>query len=111
MQWRTDAPGNPAAALGVVDLRKQSGWERAMALEPMHNEAIRDEIAERLKRSLAREPLEMSPYLDELLHRFGGPDHDTSPSIVPDAAPVAEPPKPATARDWLQRLRDFTRRS
>lgn len=82
-----------------------------MALQPMHNAAIRDEIAERLKTSLARQPLEMSPHLDELLRRFGGPDHDPSPSIVPDASPAAAPPKPATAYDWLQRLRDFTRRS
>ena len=82
-----------------------------MALEPMHNEAIREEIAERLKTSLAREPLQMSPYLDELLGRFRELDDDASPSIVPDASPVAEQPRPATAHDWLQRLRDFTRRS
>jgi hypothetical protein len=82
-----------------------------MALQPMHNEAIREEIAERLRTSLARQPLEISPHLDELLGRLRELDHDASPSIVPDAAPVAEPPKPATAPDWLQRLRDFTRRS
>jgi hypothetical protein len=77
----------------------------------MHNEAIRAEIAERLKTSLARQPLEMSPHLDDMLGRFRELDHDASPSIVPDASPVAEPPKPATAYEWLQRLRDFTRRS
>ena len=82
-----------------------------MALQPMHNEAIRQEIAERLKTSLAREPLAISSHLDELLGRLRELDHDASPSIVPDASPVAEPPRSAPAHDWLQRLRDFTRRS
>ncbi|HTO65044.1 MAG TPA: hypothetical protein VMM15_27780 [Bradyrhizobium sp.] len=82
-----------------------------MAIEPVHNEVIRDEIARRLTAALAREPLAMSPYLEKLLRRFRELDHDASPSIMPDASPVAEPPKPATAHDWLRRLRDFTRRS
>jgi hypothetical protein len=82
-----------------------------MALEPMHNEAIREEIAERLKTLLDREQPKMSPKFERMLHRFRDLDRDESPSIVPEASSVAEPPKPATAHDWLQRLRDFARRS
>ena len=78
-----------------------------MRLEPGHNYAIREEIAERLKTSLAPEPPNVPPYLDRLLGRFRELDEEASPSIVPDADPVEEQPEPG----WLQRLRDFTRRS
>jgi hypothetical protein len=82
-----------------------------MTLEPNHNCAIREEIAERLKASLAPEPPNVSPYLDRLLGRFRELDHDASPSIVPDEDPAVERPEPASPHGWLQRLRDFTRRS
>jgi hypothetical protein len=82
-----------------------------MALEPMYNAAIREEIAERLKTLLAQEQPKLSPQLDRLLRRFRELDHDASPSIVPDASFEAEPPKAATSQDWLQRLRDLARRS
>ena len=82
-----------------------------MRLEPQHNDAIRAEIAERLKTSLAPEPPNVSPQLDRLLGRFRELDEEASPSIVPDADPVREPPKPASPPGWLERLLDFTRRS
>ena len=43
-----------------------------MALQPMHNEAIRTEIAERLKTFLDREPAQMSANLDRLLRQYRG---------------------------------------
>jgi hypothetical protein len=82
-----------------------------MTLEPRHNHAIRDEIGERLKTMLAGEPPNLPPDLDQLVHRFVELDHDASPSIVPDAGPEAERPEPAPTSAWLQRLRDFTRKS
>jgi len=82
-----------------------------MALQPMHNEAIREELGERLKVLLAREPPNLSTHLDQLMQRFYELDPDTSPSIVPEADPVAERPEPSSSSAWLQRLRDFTRRS
>jgi hypothetical protein len=82
-----------------------------MALEPMHNYAIREEIGERLKTLLARERSNLPPSLARLLHRFDELDHVASPSIVPEADPEAERPEPSSARAWLQRLRDLTRRS
>jgi hypothetical protein len=82
-----------------------------MAFEPKHNDAIRDEIGERLKTLLAREPSNLPPHLNQLLRRFDELDHEASPSIVPEAGAVAERPEPAPIHPWLQRLRDLTRRS
>ena len=54
-----------------------------MDLEPMHNRAIRDEIGDRLRILLKREPPAVSAHLRTLLRRFDEADHG-SPSIVPD---------------------------
>ena len=54
-----------------------------MNLEPKHNQAIRDEIGDRLRVLLSREPSAMSARLRTLLYRFHEADHG-SPSIVPD---------------------------
>ena len=54
-----------------------------MNLEPKHNRAIRDEIGDRLRVLLSREPPAVSARLRTLLRRFDEAGHD-SPSIVPD---------------------------
>jgi len=95
-----------------------------MRLEHKHNHAIREEIGERLKVLLVREPPSLPPHLDQLVQRFYELDEDASPSIVPEADPMterpeadrmadplAERPEPSSSSVWLQRLRDFTRRS
>ena len=59
-----------------------------MNLEPKHNQAIRDEIGDRLNVLLSREPPAVSARLHELLRRFDETDHgsvpETTPSLVPD---------------------------
>jgi len=95
-----------------------------MRLEHKQNYAIREEIGERLKVLLAREQPNLSTHLDLLVQRFYELDQDAAPSIVPDADPMAiapeadpktdpmdEQPEPSSTSAWLQRLRDFTRRS
>lgn len=54
-----------------------------MDLEPKHNQAIRDEIGDRLRIFLKREPPAVSARLRTLLRRFDEADHG-SPLIVPD---------------------------
>jgi hypothetical protein len=54
-----------------------------MDLEPKHNHAIRDEIGDKLRVLLSREPPVVSARLRTLLRRFDEADHG-SPSIVPD---------------------------
>ena len=91
-----------------------AGFSIHWYVELMHNEAIRSEIAERLKTFLDREPPQRSANLDRLLRRLRELDPEAAPSIVPEVPPMAEvtePPKPATSHDWLQRLRMFTKRS
>jgi hypothetical protein len=51
-----------------------------MDVEPKHNQAIRDEIGDRLRVLLSRDPPAVSPRLRTLLRRFDEADHD-SPSI------------------------------
>jgi hypothetical protein len=94
----------------VVDRGNNQAWERAMQLEPKHNNALRNEIGERLKTTLAREVPNLPPHLVELLQRLDELDHDASPSIVPEASPEPERPEPAPSPAWLQRLRDRARR-
>jgi hypothetical protein len=60
----------------------------AMNLEPKHNQAIRDEIGDRLSVLLSREPPAVSARLCKFLRRFDEADHgsvpETTPSLVPD---------------------------
>jgi hypothetical protein len=60
--------------------------ERAMNLEPKHNQAIRDEIGDRLSVLLSREPPAVSQRLRKLLGRFAdhGSVSETTPSLVSD---------------------------
>lgn len=75
-----------------------------MNLEPKHNRAIRDEIGDRLRALLSREPTAAPVRLRTLLRRFDEADHG-SPSILSDGP--SELPKAFDAylvKRWLNRL-------
>jgi len=75
-----------------------------MNLEPKHNQAIRDEIGDRLRVLLSREPPAVAARLRTLLRRFDEADHG-SPSIVPDVP--SGPAKVFEAhlvKSWLNRF-------
>lgn len=85
-------------------LKGQSQPVRAMNVEPKHNQAIRDEIGDRLRVLLSRESPAVSARLRALLRRFEETDHG-SPSIVPDAP--SGPTKVFEAhlvKSWLNRF-------
>ena len=75
-----------------------------MNLEPKHNQAIRDEIGDRLRVLLSREPPAVSARLRTLLRRFDEADHG-SPSIVPDVSSgLTKVFKAHLAKSWLNRF-------
>ena len=74
-----------------------------MNLEPKHNQAIRDEIGDRLRVLLSREPPAVSARLRTLLRRFDKADHG-SPSIVPDASGLTKVFEAHLMKSWLNRF-------
>jgi hypothetical protein len=75
-----------------------------MNLEPKHNEPIRDEIGDRLRVLLSREPPVVSARLRTLLRRFDEADHG-SPSIVPDIpSGLTEVFEAHLVKSWLNRF-------
>ena len=78
-----------------------------MNLEPNHNRAIRDEIGDRLRVLLSREPPAVSARLHALLHRFDEPEH--SSSIRPDVP--SRPTKVFKAHLVMSWLNSFSRPS
>jgi hypothetical protein len=74
----------------------------AIDLEPKHNHAIRDEIGDRLRVLLSREPPVVSARLRTLLRRFDEADHG-SPSIVPDV-PSGLTFEAHLVKSWLNRF-------
>jgi hypothetical protein len=73
-------------------------------LEPRHNQAIRDEIGERLRILLSLEQPAVSARLCTLLGRFDEANHG-SPSIVPDASSgLTKVFEAHLVKSWLSRF-------
>ena len=75
-----------------------------MDLELSHKQAIRDEIGDRLRILLKREPPAVSARLRTLLRRFDEADHG-SPSIVPDVpSGLIKVVEAHLVKSWLSRF-------
>jgi hypothetical protein len=75
-----------------------------MNLEPKHNQAIRDEIGDRLRVLLSRESPAVSARLRTLLRRFNEADHG-SPSIVLDVPlGLTKVFEAHSVKSWLNRF-------
>jgi hypothetical protein len=55
----------------------------SIQIDHTHSRAICDEIADRLREFLRREPAELPPYLQQLVQRFAESEREVAPSIVP----------------------------
>jgi hypothetical protein len=80
-----------------------------MNLEPKDNQAIRDEIGDRLRVLLSRKPPAVPPRLLGLVRRFDEVDRAsvgrTTPSIVPDAPPgLSKMSEARSVKSWLKRF-------
>lgn len=72
---------------------------KAIDLDAKHNQAIRHEIADRLRALLSREASTLPPRLHELLWRLDGPDgHHAAGEASPSTTPAGR------AGGWLHRL-------
>jgi len=75
-----------------------------MNFEPMHNQAIRDEMGDRLRVLLSREPSAVPTRLRTLIRRFDEADNG-SPSIVQDVSSgLTKVFKAHLAKSWLSRF-------
>jgi transposase len=77
---------------------------RNLNLEPKHNQAIREEIGERLRLLLSERPADMPPRLRELVHSFG--DEKELPfrnARTPQRHPLQRLRRLKSARAWLVR--------
>ena len=80
-----------------------------MNLEPKDNQAIRDEIGDRLRVLLSRKPPAVPPRLLRLVRRFDEADRAsvgrTTPSIAPDIpSGFAKVFETRSVKSWLNRL-------
>jgi hypothetical protein len=96
----SDVPGTTQPGEGLV--AQASRFGEAMMLDAKSNEAIREEIGERLRGLLTRQQTPVPPRLTELMRRLRELDEEESPSIVPEVLP-------GSAETWLQRWRIFRR--
>jgi hypothetical protein len=71
-----------------------------MILDQNSNEAIREEIGERLRALLSRHEMPLPPRLSELMLRLRKLDEADSPSIVPASSEAAP-------NGWLHKWRVF----
>jgi hypothetical protein len=77
-----------------------------MDLDAKHNQAIRNEIADRLRAVLSREPTTVPPQLRRLLLRLDRPDvHHAAGEASPSTVPVIAAGLAGWAGGWLHRLR------
>jgi hypothetical protein len=70
---------------GISRFGKMPSKYAELRLDYTHCRAIFDEIGERLRELMRRDPVEMSPYLRKLVDRLVELDHVSAHSIVPSA--------------------------
>jgi hypothetical protein len=75
-----------------------------MNLEPKHNQAIRDEIGDRLRLLLSREPPAVSACLRTLLRRFDEADHGSPSNRADVRSGLTKAFEAHLVKSWLNRF-------